>query len=132
MRIKVVRKTTTDLRMFLANRTALVCGVTAGLYTVLGLDPHPFVNTMLSFGPALTVVLWLERDVQRTGVGAVHDIGMFLMMGWWIAIPWYTIKTRGRDGWRLMARLFGLIFASYVGALAAFLLFAVFRFLVGR
>ena len=130
MQIKAVPELTGDLRMRLAQWTALVCALTAGLYTVAGVAPHSFVNLILSVGPTMAVVLWLERDVRRTGIGAVHDVGLFLMVGWWIAIPWYSLKTRGRAGWRLMAGLFALTAATYIGALVAFLLFEIFRFLV--
>jgi hypothetical protein len=121
-----------DVQMHLAKLTALICAVTGGLYAALGLEPHAFVNLVLSSGPLLAVVLWLEKDVRRTGVAAVHDVGMFLLMGWWIAIPWYSLRTRGgRAGWRLMAVLFGLIAAPYIGAVSAILLLALIRAVTG-
>lgn len=110
----------------------MVCGVTGGLYTILGLDPHPFVNLVLTWGPTMTVVLWLQRDIQRTGVGAVQDVEWFLMMGWLVAIPWYSLKTRGRAGWRLIVRLFGYVASPYIGALVALVAFALLRALTGR
>ena len=76
--------------------------------------PSPVVALFLSFGPPIAVVLWLERDAQRTRVGAVQDLGFFLLMAWPAVIPWYAFKTRGRNGWRLTAGLFGLIMAPYI------------------
>ena len=47
-------------------------------------------------------------------MGTVQDWGYFLMLAWPVVIPWYAFKTRGPRGWRLTARLFGLILASYI------------------
>ena len=74
---------------------------------------------MLSFGPLLAVILWLQKDARRTGVGSVHDWGYFLLLAWPVVIPWYALKTRGRSGWRLTAGLFVLILSAYISAVAA-------------
>jgi hypothetical protein len=89
----------------------------AGLYAVAGTDPSPIVALFLSFGPLWAIILWLQRDAARTGVGSVLDLGWFLVLAWPFIIPWYAFKTRGRSGWRLILGLFGLIVAPYVTAL---------------
>lgn len=65
--------------------------------------------------PATAVILWLVKDARRTGVGAVIDLGYFLVLAWPIVIPWYALKTRGSKGWPLIGLLFGLILAQYLG-----------------
>lgn len=66
----------------------------------------------------LAVILWLQKDATRTGVGAVHDWGYFLLLGWPIVIPWYAFKTRGRAGWALTLRQIGLILSAQATSLA--------------
>jgi len=62
------------------------------------------------------VILWLERDAHRTGVGAVLDLGFFLWFAWLVVIPWYSWKTRGSRGWQLSLGLFTLIGSAYIAA----------------
>ena len=72
----------------------------------------------MSGGPLLAVILWLQKDARRTGVGAVQDWGYFLLLAWPIVIPWYAFKTRGRAGWVLLLTLMGLIISASVTSLA--------------
>jgi hypothetical protein len=74
----------------------------------------PVIALFLSSGPLFAVIIWLQKDARRTGVGTVQDWGYFLLLAWPAVIPWYAFKTRGRSGWRLTAGLFGLIRASYI------------------
>ena len=37
----------------------------AALYTVLALDPAPIVSILISFGPLVAVLLWLQEDARR-------------------------------------------------------------------
>jgi hypothetical protein len=60
------------------------------------------------------VILWLQTDAKRTGVAAIQDWGLFVWLAWPIVIPWYALKTRGRAGWRLAFRLFGLILSAHL------------------
>ena len=64
----------------------------------------------------LAVILWLQKDGQRTGVGAVQDWGFFPWLAWPVLIPWYTFKSRGRTGWRLLLGLIALIISPYITA----------------
>ena len=77
----------------------------------------------------MAVILWLQQDARRTGVGSVHDLGYFLLLAWPIVIPWYAFKTRGRSGWRLAIGLFGLIGAAYVTWFSV--AYVIWRFRVG-
>jgi hypothetical protein len=88
----------------------------AAAYAVAGTDPSPIVALFLSVGPLWAIILWLQHDAARTGVGSVLDLGWFLLLAWPFIIPWYAFKTRGRAGWRLMLGLFALILAPYATA----------------
>lgn len=103
-----------DIRMKVAKLAALFCSLAAATYAAVQTEPSPVVALFLSGGPLLAVILWLQKDAQRTGVGAVQDWGYFLLLAWPVVIPWYAFATRGRSGWRLTAGLFGLVFASYI------------------
>jgi hypothetical protein len=70
------------------------------------------MSTLLMFAPLIAVILWLQKDAQRTGVGAVQDWGMFVWFAWPVVIPWYAFKSRGRGGWRLLLGLIALICGS--------------------
>lgn len=97
-----------------AKLAALVCSVAAAGYAAVRTEPSPVVSLFLSGGPLLAVILWLQKDARRHGVGAVQDWGYFLLLAWPVVIPWYAFRTRGRLGWRLTALLFGIVGASYV------------------
>jgi hypothetical protein len=108
-----------DVTLTVAKVASLFASVAAAAYASAQLEPSPIVGLFLSAGPLYGVILWLEKDAHRTGVGAVLDLGYFLLLAWPIVIPWYAFKTRGPSGWRLTAGLFGLIGAPYVTFLLA-------------
>jgi hypothetical protein len=105
---------TADITLRVAKLAAVFCSFAAAIYAAVQTEPSPVVSLFLSGGPLLAVILWLQKDARRTGVGAVQDWGYFLLLAWPVVIPWYAFRTRGRSGWRLTAGLFGLIGASYV------------------
>lgn len=105
---------TEDITLKVAKLAAFWCSLVAALYAAMPAEPPPVVALFLSGGPLLAVILWLQKDAQRTGVGAVHDWGYFLLLAWPVVIPWYAFTTRGRLGWKLTAGLFGLIGASSI------------------
>jgi hypothetical protein len=107
-----------DVTLTVAKLAALFSSLAAALYVVAQIEPHPLVGSFLSAGPLFAVILWLQKDARRTGVGAVLDWGYFLLLAWPIIIPWYAFKTRGRGGWVLMLRLIGLIMAAPATSLA--------------
>ena len=102
----------TTLRVAIA--TAVFCSMTAAVYTLLEIEPPPLVLTFLTFGPPIAVILWLQKDAQRTGIGAVQDFGLFVWIAWPVVIPWYAFRSRGRSGWRLLLGLFALMILAYV------------------
>ena len=105
-----------DITLTVALLASAFASLTAAVYVVAQTQPVPIVELFLGYGPLLAVILWLQRDVARTGVGAVFDLGYFLMIAWPIVIPWYAFRTRGWRGWRLVLGLFGVIVAPYVAA----------------
>jgi hypothetical protein len=116
----------TDITLSTSKMMSLVCAVVAGIYAAVELEPAPFIVTVLTMGPHIAVILWLQKDAQRARTPAVLDWGMFLWYGWPLLIPWYAWKTRGRAGWRLAAGLIGLIVAPFiVGAAVPWLVYGV-------
>jgi hypothetical protein len=103
-----------DITLKVAKLAALFCSLMAAAYAALRLEPSFVMGLFLSSGPAILVMLWLQADARRTGVGAVHDLGYFLWLAWPIVIPWYAFRTQGRTGWKLAVGLFGLILAPQV------------------
>ena len=106
-----------DVTLRVAKLAALFCSLTAVIYVAADTEPSPVVALFLSAGPLYAVILWLQKDARRTGVGAVQDWGYFLLLAWPVVIPWYAFRTRGWSGWKLITGLFGLIVASYATTL---------------
>ena len=112
----MTRPTPGDSGLRTAQITALFCALAAALYSSTDAVPSPIVFLFCSAAPLIAVILWLERDAHRTGVGAVHDLGFFLWCGWFVVIPWYSWKTRGDRWWRLCLGLFVMIGSAFIGA----------------
>jgi hypothetical protein len=100
---------TGDITLAVAKAVALAVSLAVALYVAAEAEPSPPMTVVMSYAPVVTVILWLQKDAQRTGVGAVLDLGYFLCLAWPVVIPWYAFRTRGRGGWRLIVGLFALI-----------------------
>jgi hypothetical protein len=72
-----VADATRDVELMVAKLSAVVSAAGTSLYLVLGVEPSAGAGYLLSLVPVLTVVMWLERDAQRTRVGAVMIWGCF-------------------------------------------------------
>jgi hypothetical protein len=105
-----------DTTLQVAIATAVFSSMTAALYTLAEVEPSNPMLTFWTLGPLIAVILWLQKDGQRTGVGAVQDWGMFAWFAWPVVIPWSAFKTRGRTGWRLLLGLIVLISSAYLTA----------------
>jgi hypothetical protein len=105
-----------DISLGVAKLTAVFCSLAAALYSVAQTEPLPAVQLFLSSGPLMAVVIWLQKDARRTGIGVVLDWGYFVLLAWPVVIPWYAFKTRGRSGCRLAIGLLGLSAAAYVSS----------------
>jgi hypothetical protein len=97
---------------------AVFCSSTAALYAGLEIAPPPLVWLFFIWGPVVSVILWVQKDSARTGVGSVHDLDFLLWFLWPIALPsylpWYGWKTRGRACWRLLVKLAVLVLSPYI------------------
>jgi hypothetical protein len=100
--------------------TTALCSIAAAAYAAARVDPLPIVDIALAVSPVIAVILWLQKDARRTGVAAVHDLGLLLWLTWPVAIPWYAFRTRGRAGWRLALVLLALCVSVYVVSALAF------------
>lgn len=110
----------TTLRVAIA--TAVFCSMTAAVYTLAEVEPSPPVLTFLTVGPPIAVILWLQKDAQRTRIGRVLDFGLFAWIAWPLVIPWYAFKSRGRAGWGLLCGLIVLSYSAHLTALVVTLL----------
>lgn len=120
----MARTQPTDVTLNVAKLAALFSSLAAALYAATQAEPAPIVGLFLSFGPLLAVILWVQKDAGRTGVGEVLDLGYFLLLAWPAVIPWYAFKTRGRAGWALLLGVVGLIVsASVTTALVPWLIY---------
>ena len=106
---------------------AAFCSVAIALYVLASAEPSPLVFLFVTYAPLTAVIVWMHKDAHRTGVGAVHDLGLFLWLAWPVVLPWYVFKTQGPSGWRLLGRLLGLITAPlltfFLASIAAGILF---------
>jgi hypothetical protein len=112
--IAVFQDTTLRVAIF----TATICSIAAAIYTLADLEPAPIMSMLLMLAPLFAVILWLQKDSQRSGVGVVLDWGMFVWFAWPVVIPWYAFKSRGPGGWRLLIGLVALICSAYVTGFA--------------
>ena len=106
-------------------RLYLFCGVCFAMaltYGLLGTTPNPSLATLLSIGPSIGVAMWLVRDSRQHGIATVHDAGFLFYLSWPLLVPWYALKTRGKAGWALAARLYALALAGILGILVGGLL----------
>jgi hypothetical protein len=117
-----------DLTLMVARIAAVFAALAGATYATARIEPSPLIALFLSGGPLFAVILWLQKDAGRTGVGSVQDLGYFLLLAWPVVIPWYAFKTRGRSGWRLTVGLFVLILAAHIGwAIVAYVIWSLTR-----
>jgi hypothetical protein len=60
-----------DVMLRVAKLAALACSIAAAIYAGVRTEPSPVGTLLLSGGPLLAVILWLQKDARRTGVGAI-------------------------------------------------------------
>jgi hypothetical protein len=89
--------------------TAVFSSAASAAYALARVEPLPAMDWFLGAAPLIAVILWLCKDARERGIGAVHDLGLFMMVFWPFVIPWYAFASRGRGGWKLLAGLIALI-----------------------
>jgi hypothetical protein len=92
-----------------------ICALFATGYGALELEPSPGMAFLLGWGPAIAVAWWLAADSKRTRVVGAYDSGLFFYLTWPLTLPWYALRSRGRDGWTLAAQLYGLALVGPLG-----------------
>jgi hypothetical protein len=94
-----------------------ICALFAIGYGALGLEPSPGMGVLLDWAPVIAVAWWLTADSKRTQVIGAYDAGLFFYLTLPLTLPWYALRTRGREGWALMGKLYGLALAGRFGFL---------------
>ena len=91
------------------------CALFAMGYGFMDAAPSPLMQALLGVGPGIAVAAWLAADARHTRTILVHDTGLFFYVTWPVSILWYAMRTRGRRGWGLAARLYLLAVAGWLG-----------------
>jgi hypothetical protein len=110
-------------------RLSIFCGACALFATGYGyllLEPSLPMTFLLAWGPVIGVTMWLTANSKRTRAVRAYDSGLLFYLTWPLTLPWYVLRTRGRAGWRLAAKLYGLAISDMLG----FVLGAVVRVVV--
>ncbi len=50
------------------------------------------------YGAPYFAALWIQRDARQTGYWPAYHYGLFVWLFWFVLIPHYLIRTRGRAG----------------------------------
>lgn len=66
------------------------------------------------------LVWWLKADGRRRGVRPVYCLGMLMMVGGFILLPYHLFKTRGVAGLLLILAFFGALIASGVVSIVTY------------
>jgi len=98
------------------------CALFALVYGFLDAEPGPLMQLLLGLGPAVAVATWLAADAKHTRTVVAQDAGFFFYLTWPLSIPWYAVRTRGRGGWWLAARLYLLALCGWLGFIVGGLL----------
>ena len=72
--------------------------VASGIYLERELEPPPSFALIYTFGFLWVIGWWLLKDSRKRGVAWVFDMGLFLYLAWPFIMPYYLLKTRGREG----------------------------------
>ena len=55
-------------------------------------------NLLLRFAFALVIALWVRGDRRRRQVSMPYEFDAFVFFCWYVAMPYYLYKVRGRRG----------------------------------
>jgi hypothetical protein len=88
---------------------SFACGLLSAAYGYFGLEPAPIVALGTLGVPLIAALTWVQSDARTYGIALVQDWGLLAWIGWPLLLPWYSFKTRGRAGWRLVLLLLGLL-----------------------
>src|SRR5262245_8323977 len=96
-------------------------GVAVAVYRAAALhagayEPSQDFERLWSVVFAVLLAAWVDEDSRgRQDVQLPSlDLGMFVFLIWVLYLPWYLLRTRGRQGWLWIAGLFALAFLGPV------------------
>ncbi len=109
----------TEIRM----RRVVIIASVAAVYTfsVSGgiINGSPVGNVISSYAPPYFAMLWASKDSARTRYWPAYHYGLYLWLLWFIVVPHYVLKTRGRRGVGLALALSMILWApalmSFIG-----------------
>ena len=85
-----------------------------GVYLGAQLELPAEVTLLYSIGLLWAVGWWLQRDIRRSGVLSVYDVGFFLYLAWPFVMPYYLIKTRGAKGLLVILGFVGAFIGAFI------------------
>jgi hypothetical protein len=77
----------------------------------LGSQPSRGFNFIWAFTFTGLLTFWMGADSKDRGKVWVpsFDVGLFMYVIWFLYLPYYLIRTRGRRGWVRILGLLGLV-----------------------
>lgn len=78
------------------------------------LSGNGIADFVAGFGPAYYATLWVSSDARVTRYWPAYHYGLLLLLFWFLAVPHYVLRTRGRGGALLALGLFFAICAPAV------------------
>lgn len=97
----------------------LIHGVGGGILAAGGIDSGA-LDFLYRAGLLWSLVWWLKSDSRRRDVRQVYCMGMLMMTGGSIFLPYHLFKTRGGAGLLLILAFFGALIASGILSLVAY------------
>jgi len=91
------------------------------------LRPPALVDLVVSCGPVISVVLWVQHDARLRRIAAIQDWGFFLYLFFPVLVPRHVLLTRGRRAWPLATALVAACVAPIAGAATGIVIAAVVR-----
>ena len=71
----------------------------------------------------ITTIFWAYYDADRDDFEKPFDFGFFIYVFWYIALPWYLIKTRGLEGILVFIGFITIWLAPWLSGLIAYVYF---------
>jgi hypothetical protein len=89
----------------------------------LGLQTSAEFDKVWGYAFAGMLAFWVDEDSKRRPEfdRPSFDIGLFLYLAWLVYLPYYLLKTRGRNGWLW---ILGFLVLGFLGALLQLAVYA--------
>jgi hypothetical protein len=107
-------------------RLTVGLGVVVALYQAamfrLGHETSAEFEAAWGYALPFLLALWVEEDSR--GRSEIYrpsfDHGLFMYLAWIFYLPYYLLRTRGRNGWLWIVGLFSLAFLGTILRLAIY------------